>query len=314
MTKTPAQTNGATVAKPPVVAFSGLPEQPVSPAPQRSLQAALAPTAPVTDLAQHRLPAGKKMRKGAVLDGRAEYTLIEIDQLHDDPDNPRKVYRFIPELAVNLEQVGMLQPIVARVDLMDRLIIMYGHRRIRGARMAGWSHVPVIIRYGVKDASILAQQLAENGMRDDMDPMDEARGLRRYMQENKIATYAQAGQKLGRSLTWVTSRAQLLNLDESDQELVSLRKLGITAAAKKARVATGNTRISKIQRSTAHFSASHPLASQARARCRSQGSGGFNGSEHGQILGSVACGECWEDVIRNDATRKFSLSSGLVRK
>lgn len=255
-------------------------------------------------------PKVRKGRERDLLDGRAEYKLVPINDIHSDPDQPRKIFRNIEALASNLEQVGLNQPVTVRIDADNKLILMYGERRWRAAMLAKWTHIPAIIRYGVKDSSILAQQLSENVHREDMDPMEEAWGLRRYMRENKIATYLQASQALGYSLTWVTNRAALLDLEPEDQEKVAARELPITKAVAKSRAASGTTRQRPERKAVAsataassggghaHFSDEHPLAGRARSRCRTG-----NEVDHKPKVGGVACGACWELVIRLDARR-----------
>jgi ParB family chromosome partitioning protein len=273
------------------------------------------------------MPKRRAGREHDLLDGTAEYVMVPIGDLKEDPDNPRKIYRNIAELGQNLKEHGLLQPVVARVDKDGNLIIMWGHRRVRAAKGIGWTHIRTIIRYGVQDSSVLAGQLIENSLREDVDPMDEARAVRRWMRQEKISTQLEAAQRLGHSLTWVSNRLMLLNLDQQQADAVSGGTLGIVAAAKIARQATGNTRTSRGSNGSSapngnkysltrdpvilpYFSSAHALASTARARCKAL--------SHGLAkpkIGAVACGECWEDAIRNDATRRFALTgSGLVKK
>lgn len=239
-------------------------------------------------------------RERDLVDGKGEYKLVLTNDLMEDPDNPRKTFRDIGALSESLRIDGMLQPIIARIDADGKLVVLYGHRRLRAAKLLFWTHVPVIIRYGVKDSTVLGKQLGENSHRADLDPVEEARAVRAYMRMHKIATYAEAAQKLGHSLTWVTNRIALLDLEQEDQDAVSSGEMAILAGVHKSRVKTGKTRASKNgpkDRGMAHFSDAHHLASRARARCRAK----MNGGQHSPLVGMVACGRCWETVIRLDA-------------
>lgn len=276
--------------------------------------AVVKPTAIITPPATPKLdlPARRGPRSRDLVDGKSELVLVPIGDLRDDPENPRKTFRNIMELAASMKVEGLLQPIVCRKDIDGTLIIMWGHRRVRAARIlqkdpdvaASWTHVHVIIRYGVKTGSILAKQLIENKHRDDLDPIEEARGIRYYMLERRIATYQECADKLGTSLAWVAGRVALLDLDQTDQEKVSAREIPLMDAIKKARIKSGKTRVSKIQREGRepdHFSDEHFLAGRARSRCNA---GRNAGETHRPVLGNVACGACWETVIRSDARRE----------
>jgi ParB family chromosome partitioning protein len=282
--------------------------------------------------AQPLVPLGpvRKGRERDLLDGKAEYKLVPINDLHPDPDQPRKTFRDIHLLAANLKEMGMLQPIVARIGPDNKLIIFMGERRWKAAQVAGWTHVPVIIRYGVQDTGILARQLMENAHRDDMDPIDEARAIRRIMRDEKIATHDQAAKRLGHSQPWVSTRLALLNLDEDTQAEVSSGALGVTAAAARGRAAAGVTRSSSrsstsaygsstwspsrtpsytpASRTLPHFSEDHFLAGRARSRCVAQSRA--NDDHTGLKIGGIACGSCWEVVIRQDARRNPDLLTG----
>jgi ParB/RepB/Spo0J family partition protein len=267
---------------------------------------------------QNGLPPRRGPRTRDLVDGKNEYKLVPINDLHDDPDNPRKTYRNIMPLAASIKVEGLLEPINARIDSEGKLIIMWGHRRLRAIRMLSqdpdvgkdWQYAPTIIRYGVKDSSVLAKQLIENSHRDDLDPIEEARGIRYYMREHRLGSYAEAAQKLGHSLAFVAGRVALLDLDQEDQEKVSERKMPITEGIAKARKQSGKTRVSKIQREgrePAHFSDEHFLAGRAASRCNAART---RGETHRPIIGNVACGSCWEVVIRLDARRNPDALAG----
>lgn len=258
------------------------------------------------------------------VDHHGQHRLFLIDHIEEDPDQPRTVFRGVAELAESIKQNQLLQPITVRVNPEGRIILMYGARRLRAAKMLHWTHIPTMVRLGVQDAGVLSKQLVENVERSQMDPMDEARGLRRYMRENKIATYREAAERLGVSLGWATSRANLLDLSEEDQDAVSNRQMTIGAGAAKARAAKGSTRVSAKQKAYGpqassgaasgpvsvatravpggtHFSLEHPLAGRVTSRCKAGTQ--TNPKAHIPKLGGIACGACWEAVIRADESK-----------
>lgn len=248
-------------------------------------------------------PPRAKLRAGRendVVDGTTEYRLVPVKDLQEDPDNTRQTFRKVEELATNIDAVGLTQPIVARIDEDGALVIMDGARRFRAVQILGWELVPCLIRYGVKPSSLLATMLSVNSHRQDLDPIEEARGVRRYMKDHKLGSMEEAAVALGMSIGWVSHRLALLKLDDKDQRKVSAGTMTIGAGVKMSREKTGNTRVSHKARETArelpHFSDDHHLAGRARSRCRVH-------DFPKPLVGGVACGACWEIVIRLDEGR-----------
>jgi ParB/RepB/Spo0J family partition protein len=250
---------------------------------------------------------------GQMLDGKAQYLLLPVAKIHADPDQPRKTFRNIGELADNMKKIGLLQPITVRrhPTLGGHHTLIYGERRLRAAQQLNWTHIGAIVRYSVRDTQILVDQLTENSHRSDLDPIEEARAIQAYMRQNKIATQMEAAQKLGHSLTWVSNRLALRDLDENDQEAVSKGDMPILVAAKKAREKVGTVRAPRKAPREPHFGPSHHLAGVARSRCRARTQ--VDGvSEHPQLTNSGACGSCWEDVIRQEAVRQARSDATLT--
>jgi ParB/RepB/Spo0J family partition protein len=253
---------------------------------------------------------GTPLLPGESLDGKSEYKQIPLSHITPDPDQPRKTFRNIGELAKSLKEVGLKQPITVRPNTLrpGHYILMYGERRYKAAEQLNWMTIGAIVRYGVKDSSVLADQITENSQREDLDPIEEARGLRAYMRIHKIATYQEAGERLGHSLAWAANRGALLSLDEDDQTKVSKGEMTILDAAKKSREIRGITRKPrKAPPPPPHFGHDHPLAGHAGARCRAQTR--IEGiKSHKRLDGGIACGECWEQAIRQDAVRRHVMN------
>jgi ParB/RepB/Spo0J family partition protein len=244
---------------------------------------------------------------GQMLDGSAQYLLLPVNQIFADPDQPRKTFRNVGELATNMKKRGLLQPITVR-KAGGKYLIMYGERRWRAAQTLHWEHIGAIVKYGVKDTQLLVDQLTENSQREDLDPIEEARAVRAYMRQERIATQLEAAIALGHSLSWVSNRLALLELDGADQEAVAARQVPLLTAVKKAREKAGTTRTSKKRLREPHFGSSHDLAGIARSRCRAQ-THVDGAEEHPHILNSGACGACWEAVIRQDAVRQMRMTA-----
>jgi ParB/RepB/Spo0J family partition protein len=276
----------------------------------RKAREAIAPAPEIA--APKAVPDLGPLMDGQMLDGKAQYLLLPVAQIHPDPDQPRKTFRNVGELATNMKKRGLLQPITVRRISDGNYFLIYGERRWRAATLLNWTHIPAIIRFGVKDTDLLVDQLTENSQREDLDPIEEMRAIRAYMRQNRIATQLEAATSLGHSLAWVSNRLALKDLDERDQEAVAKREMPILEAARKARELAGNTRSTRKEIRPPHFGPEHDLAGIARSRCRAQ-SQVDGASEHPHIFNSNACGSCWEDVIRLDAVREARVNQTLAR-
>jgi ParB family chromosome partitioning protein len=129
----------------------------------------------------------------------------------------------LAELAESIKSQGVMQPILARPIGAGRYEIIAGERRWRAARMAGLAAVPALVRE-VTDRHALAIALIENLQREDLNPLDEATGIRRLTDEFGM-THAEAAEAVGRSRAAITNALRLLELAPPVQELVREGKL-----------------------------------------------------------------------------------------
>ena len=91
----------------------------------------------------------------------------------------------LEELARSLKSQGVMQPILARTLAKGRYEIIAGERRWRAAKLAGLREVPVVIRE-VPDSAALAMALIENIQRENLNPLEEATGIHRLINEFKM--------------------------------------------------------------------------------------------------------------------------------
>lgn len=241
------------------------------------------PTAPAAPTNGHPRPPTRS-RAGHLMD-------IPVGRVVPDPDNPREDLGDVTELAESMQNVGLLQPIVCRTTPEGTLFVVAGHRRLEAAKLNGWSTVPVVIRKPMRPDEALAAMLAENGQRKDLDPIEEARALRR-LKIGRACSTSQLAAQLGMSQPLVSARMALLSLPIEDQERLRVGQMTLGQAVDRARKAAGTKRPSGYTGDW-HLTGTHPCASRARARCE---------RVHGRarLVGSTACGACWESVIRAD--------------
>lgn len=123
----------------------------------------------------------------------------------------------IEELAESIKSQGVLQPILVR-SLDDGYEIIAGERRWRAAQLAGLNEVPVVV-HDVDDNAAMAIALIENIQREDLNPLEEASGIQRLIDEFAM-THETAGKAVGRSRSAVSNLLRLLSLEKAVQELL----------------------------------------------------------------------------------------------
>ncbi|TCS70721.1 chromosome segregation DNA-binding protein [Sulfuritortus calidifontis] len=127
------------------------------------------------------------------------------------------------ELAESIKSEGLMQPILARAIPGGRYEIIAGERRWRASQLAGLREVPVLVRE-VADASALKMALIENIQRENLNPLEEAHGIQRLIQEFDM-THQTAAEAVGRSRTAVTNLLRLLNLAKPVQAQLMANEL-----------------------------------------------------------------------------------------
>lgn len=152
---------------------------------------------------------------------------VKISEIEPNRDQPRKEFdsAALSELADSISQHGVLQPLLLRPMLSGGYRIVAGERRWRAARMAGLSEVPAVIRE-MTDTEEMLFALIENLQREDLSPLEEAKGYRTLI-ETQGMTQEEVSQTVGKSRPTVTNALRLLNLPEDIQEM--LEKGEITA-------------------------------------------------------------------------------------
>lgn len=145
---------------------------------------------------------------------------IAIKSITPNPYQPRQVFdeEKLQELAASIKEFGIVEPLVVRVKGRKYQLVA-GERRLRAAKIAGLSKVPVVIRE-YEDSKMMEIALVENIQRHDLNPIEEAQGLKRLMEEFKL-TQEQVAEKVGRSRVAVTNILRLLNLPEEIQSQIS---------------------------------------------------------------------------------------------
>lgn len=157
-----------------------------------------------------------------------ERKTLPIAKIEPRADQPREVFdeERLEELADSIKEHGLLQPLTVRKLDGGFYQIVAGERRWRAARMAGLTEVPVyIIEADDQKASVLA--LVENLQREDLNPVEEAKGYRTLMSEYGL-TQEQAAAAVGKSRPVIANAVRLLTLPESILDMISSGKLSMS--------------------------------------------------------------------------------------
>jgi ParB family chromosome partitioning protein len=155
--------------------------------------------------------------------GREQQRALPVGDLQPGKYQPRTRMdsASLEELAASIRAQGLMQPILVRpvgAPGEERYEIIAGERRWRAAQMAGLNEVPTLIRE-IPDESALAMALIENIQREDLNPLEEAQGLQRLIDEFSM-THQQAADAIGRSRPAASNLLRLLQLVAPVQELL----------------------------------------------------------------------------------------------
>ena len=151
---------------------------------------------------------------------------VEVGRIQHNPYQPRK--RFddddLAQLTASVKEHGILQPIVVR-QTGDQFQLIAGERRLRAARAAGLSEVPIHV-VAFNDQQVFEAALVENIQRADLNPIEKAQGFKDYLDRFHM-THEQLGAKLGIDRTSVSNLVGLLNLPADVQDAVRLGQISL---------------------------------------------------------------------------------------
>jgi ParB family chromosome partitioning protein len=151
--------------------------------------------------------------------------MLKVEQLQPGKYQPRSYMdeAALKTLAESIKTQGIMQPILVRQLSDERYEIIAGERRWRASQMAGLKEVPVLVRE-IADEAALAMALIENIQRENLNPLEEAQGIKRLIDEFAM-THEKAAASVGRSRVAVSNLLRLLTLSEPVQDLIMHGKL-----------------------------------------------------------------------------------------
>ena len=187
----------------------------------RGLDALFADAAPVDERWRpDDANAAEEASKADAAENEDRVLYIDINDIRPNSAQPRKNFDEVKlrELSSSIKTNGVIQPLIVRESSTGYELVA-GERRWRAARMSGLRTVPCIVRnFDDRQNAIVA--IIENMQREDLDPIEEALGLK-SMTEKYGFTQEQVSASLGRSRTYITNSIRLLKLPEEIQQYVS---------------------------------------------------------------------------------------------
>lgn len=156
--------------------------------------------------------------------------LLDIDEILPNPFQPRISFdtEELSLLAKSIKEHGVLEPLIVRINDNDEFELIAGERRLRAAKMAGLTKVPVILKdYDNRKTAQIA--LIENLQRSNLNALEEAKAYQNLIQ-NFSMTQEDVAQKVGKSRSHIANFVRLLNLSEKVQDLLGQQKLNMGQA------------------------------------------------------------------------------------
>jgi len=143
---------------------------------------------------------------------------VSIDSIVPNQYQPRKYFNeeAIKSLADSIKEKGVIQPLVVREIGDGKYELIAGERRLRASKLAGLTEVPVVLKQLTDDES-LEIAILENIQREDLNPLEEAEGYRRLMDEF-LKTQENIAQMVGKSRSHIANMLRLLTLDQYVQD------------------------------------------------------------------------------------------------
>ncbi|MDO5640426.1 MAG: ParB/RepB/Spo0J family partition protein [Neisseria sp.] len=129
----------------------------------------------------------------------------------------------LQELAESIKAQGVIQPVIVRERGLSQYELIAGERRWRASQLAGLTEIPVVVK-SISDEAALAMGLIENLQRENLNPIEEARGLKRLADEFSL-THETIAKSVGKSRSAISNSLRLLSLPEPVQDMLYQRRL-----------------------------------------------------------------------------------------
>jgi ParB family chromosome partitioning protein len=155
------------------------------------------------------------------LTGEKNLVHLKIDKIKPNPYQPRAKFdkEKMEELTLSIREKGIIQPVVVR-PVGDEFELVAGERRFLAAKNLGMEKVPALVMEKLSKEEVLELSLIENLQREDLNPIDEARGYKRLLEECGL-TQKELSERIGKGRSSIANTLRLLNLPKPVQNLIA---------------------------------------------------------------------------------------------
>ena len=150
---------------------------------------------------------------------------IPVGMIIPNPEQPRKIFTDseLGELTNSIREFGVLQPLLVKKAEGKKFILIAGERRLRAAKLAGLSRVPVIIKeLQEPEAALIA--LVENVQREDLNFLEEAKAYKKLMDDFNL-TQGEIAKRVSKQQSTISNKIRILSLPEDLQQMLMTNKL-----------------------------------------------------------------------------------------
>ncbi len=150
---------------------------------------------------------------------------IPVGMIIPNPEQPRKIFTDseLGELTNSIREFGVLQPLLVKKAEGKKFILIAGERRLRAAKLAGLSRVPVIIKeLQEPEAALIA--LVENVQREDLNFLEEAKAYKKLMDDFNL-TQGEIAKRVSKQQSTISNKIRILSLPEELQQMLMANKL-----------------------------------------------------------------------------------------
>jgi len=150
---------------------------------------------------------------------------LRVDRIKSNPYQPRTKVdeEKLSELSASIKAKGIIQPVVVR-QVGEEFELVAGERRLLAAKRLGWEEISAVIAGKLSKEDMLELSLIENLQREDLNPIDTAKGYKRLLEECQL-TQAEVAQRIGKDRSSVANTMRILGLPEEVQKLIGDGKL-----------------------------------------------------------------------------------------
>jgi ParB family chromosome partitioning protein len=175
---------------------------------------------------------------------------LPIEKIEPNPLQPRTIFhqQALDELSQSIRANGIIQPLIVR-NVSGEIQLVAGERRLRAAKLAGLSEVPVVFT-DIQDDHLLEVTLIENIQREDLNPLEVAEAYQRLILELGL-NHEQIAERTGKDRSTITNHLRLLRLPAEVQQLLADRRLSMGHARALVAIEDTTTQVGLANRAAA---------------------------------------------------------------